>query len=738
MRFILKFIVFLFLFPGWHAAISQSVVKITGTVYSTDGKPLHGANVVVIGSGHGAATDANGTFSIENLFAGEYTLRASFVGYQSQLRENVVVQKDLISSVHFRLSPIVISFDEIMVTAEQALAAGSDFREHIEQEQIQKSPARTLGELLAGLPGVDIIDQGGGAGQKRISIRGSNASQVLVLLDGVPLNDPLTGETDLDQIPLTAVEEIRVLKGGNSSIYGNGAIGGVVEIISKNEPLDEIRLNGHLGRFGARGIQPSVSGHAGAVQYFVHYQKLTEAGDYPYTYQQADGTTAFETRLNADFSSQNYFGKVGLDLDRHSVELQTRLYQSQRGLPGLVFSWTPFARAKSERRLYLARYAYDTQSWHIRLDLSRYSNETEFQNSPDAAAPLRYRTVPPYHSRYRILTHRGVLKSGLRFGRQQSMVFQTSVKIDDFEDRDLINAISGPVRQTDNFSCSLMLRNEWHLPTPAILSDFMINHALRYDYFFLKHPENRRKDQQISPRIGLLLSHHNGWLVNVRANLGRSFRVPTFADLFYQDFRVRGNAALLPEKSLDMDAGVQIGIPLLGRLEVGGNYFRHRIENLIVWQLGSFATWQPHNTDALLTGREWSGSWRLWHDRIEINLSHVSLNARDKSGERNRQDKMLVYRPDYTSKLGVNLNFKRGSLHYHRHWVGKRFVTPANTVSQPAYCVDNVTARLHQVFKPVELNVTVSVFNLFDKTYEIVEHAPMPGRHWRAGIEIVY
>lgn len=738
MRILQAAVVFLSALCAFEPAASQSTVKIAGYVLSSGGEPLAGANVLVLNSGIGAATDASGHFKIENLFAGEYALQASLVGYQSQIRKGVVVQKDFVATVDFKLQPKIITFEEIVVEAASDRKPTSEFQEKITAAQIQNSRARTVGELLITIPGVDIIDEAGGGGRKRISIRGSNANQVLVLLDGVPLNDPLAGEVDLNQIPLAGVEEIRIVKGGNSSRHGSGALGGVVEIISKQMPLDEIRLNGQLGEYGAWGVQPSVAGNFGKLNGFFSFEKIAEEGDYLYAYKRPDGTTVQETRLNADFSSQNYFGKLGLDFTPHAFQIQAHFYRSNRGLPGLVFAWTPYAEAETDRRILLGRYNFHKSAWRSQLLVSQHLNETEFQNAPPADAPLRFRTVPPYHTKYRILSHRGAFETAYQFGNGHSVSFQTFLQKDDFKDEDLLSGFSGPVRQTQNLSYGLSLSNEWQLPKPEFLTSLTLTPALRFDFTSFENDALTRKDRQVSPRLGLLASRNHRWLLSFRANWGESFRAPTFADLFYQDFRVRGNANLLPEKSRDADAGLQLGLPWLGWLELSASYFRHKIENLIVWELGSFATWQPSNTDALLQGWEFGGSWETWGNRLKLNASHVILHAVDKSGRRTTHDKMLTYRPEHSTKAGIELNFKKIVLTYHKRLAGERFVTPSNTVSMPAYDVDDATLLFKHELHKFKLNFKASVFNLFDEAYEIVERAPLPGRYWRAELEIVY
>ena len=100
--------------PLW----GQSTVKISGTVtVRQSGKPLAGANVVVVGSGFGTTTDEKGRFVLENLLVGVYSLQASFIGYESEKVDNVVVTPDQPTEVSFRLKPAIIQLAGVAVTA---------------------------------------------------------------------------------------------------------------------------------------------------------------------------------------------------------------------------------------------------------------------------------------------------------------------------------------------------------------------------------------------------------------------------------------------------------------------------------------------------------------------------------------------------------------------------------------------------------------------------------------------
>jgi len=737
-RFILKAAIVSALACCSCPAGAQSLVKIHGYVFSDRGERLAGANVVVLGTGLGAATDAAGYFEIENLFVGEYDLEARFLGYRAATKRGVVVNQDVVSTVHFRLEPAAILLPHVVVEGKRVAASEDLSVQVITREAIERSTASSVVEILIYASGVDVLEEGGGSTRKRISIRGSNPNQVLVLLDGVRLNDPLTGEADLNQIPISMVEEIRISKGTGSQRFGSGALGGVIEIISRRHSVDEIRVGTTFGSYDAFGIRPAAAGGFHQIRYFLNFEHRNESGDYPYSYRRLDGSTVHEDRLNADFSSNNYFARLDFEHGRHAVQIQANVFNSHRGLPGLVFAWTPFANADTERRIVLGRYALNHKNWAVAAQVSRHSNESEFRNAPPADAPLRFRTVPPYHNLYKVTTHRAVVDASMKTGSGHRFQAQANLQRDDFSDRDVLAGSVGPVRNTDNLSTGLVLEGEWQLPRPALLTSVSLNHAFRFDYFSFDNEQGSREDFEFSPRFGLRLSRFDGWLATLQASWGQSFRVPTFADLFYQDFRVRGNPNLEPETGTEIEVALHTGFPMLGWLELSGSYFRKDVDNLIVWELGSFATWQPANTDARLEGLELGASWRLFGDRLHVTIDHVFLDAVDRSGRRTTNNKQLTYRPAQTTKIGLLLNLNFFSVDYRKRMVGERFTTASNTVRLPGYTVDDLTLAVEWRIFSVQANFKLSVFNLFDEDYQIVRRAPMPGRNWRAGIGFTF
>ena len=167
------------------------------------------------------ALDAGGAFGIRGLEPGRYTVRASAVGYLTAVHE-VVIENGKVADLRIRLSPV---FSLEGVTARVSAVppdgirfAGSDLR---------ALPGATAGDLVGHIPGVLLASTGRG-GTQTPSIRGSGGDAVLVLLDGVPINDPITGEADLSTIPAGQISSVAMLPGGRSARYGARAEGGVI------------------------------------------------------------------------------------------------------------------------------------------------------------------------------------------------------------------------------------------------------------------------------------------------------------------------------------------------------------------------------------------------------------------------------------------------------------------------------------------------------------------------------
>lgn len=202
--------------------------KISGNVIDqSTGEPLIGCNVWIEGTDQGAATDGEGNFYILNVPPGNYTLRASMIGYSAVRMTNIDVSIDLTTNADFSLPTEAIAGEEIVVVAQRALIT----------KDLTASTAIVNSSMLAALPITEISDvlelQ---AGFVDGHLRGGRAGEVAYWIDGVPVTDVYDGGTVVD-INKNAVEEMQVISGAFNAEYGQ-AMSGIVNIVTKDGSND--------------------------------------------------------------------------------------------------------------------------------------------------------------------------------------------------------------------------------------------------------------------------------------------------------------------------------------------------------------------------------------------------------------------------------------------------------------------------------------------------------------------
>ncbi|MEP5339005.1 MAG: TonB-dependent receptor [Algibacter sp.] len=205
---------------------------ITGKT-TTDGEALPYVNIYLKGIQKGAVSNDDGTFNIKNISPGNYTVIASFTGYQTQKRNITVSTKDI--SINFNL-PESEMLDEIVVTG--TLKAVSRLESPVPVEVysnafLKKNPTPNIFEALQNVNGVRPQINCNVCNTGDIHINGLEGPYTLVLIDGMPIVSGLSTVYGLSGIPNSLIEQIEIVKGPASSLYGSEAVGGLINIITK-------------------------------------------------------------------------------------------------------------------------------------------------------------------------------------------------------------------------------------------------------------------------------------------------------------------------------------------------------------------------------------------------------------------------------------------------------------------------------------------------------------------------
>ncbi len=232
----------------------------TGTVKGkvtdkADGEGVYGASVTVAGTTIGTATDMNGNFTISGVPAKQQKISVSIVGY-SPASQVVSVGSGQTSVVNLSLGQTTIMASEVVVGAalyKQDRLEVPVTTNVVSAEKIKQEPSPTLDQVVEDVPGV-VVTRAGGQATSTLQIRGSNTFQgggigtrVQGLYDGFPLNSPESGEIVWSSVNMNAADKVEVMKGAAASLYGSGAMGGVVNVFGHLPDKLEVKAGASVG-----------------------------------------------------------------------------------------------------------------------------------------------------------------------------------------------------------------------------------------------------------------------------------------------------------------------------------------------------------------------------------------------------------------------------------------------------------------------------------------------------------
>ncbi len=201
--------------------------KIAGKVIDSDTKePLIGANIILLGTTSGSATNIDGEYFILNVSPGTYSVKASYIGYNDYTIENIRVFGDLTTEVNFELSMKSFETKEVVVVAIKPLIEknATNTGSLLKSDDIENLPVRGVNAVLSTQAG--LVEQGG-----NFYVRGSRSDAIVFYVDGVTVNNALFGGNQTSIIN-NAIEEIQFQAGGYPAEYG-GATGGIVSTTLK-------------------------------------------------------------------------------------------------------------------------------------------------------------------------------------------------------------------------------------------------------------------------------------------------------------------------------------------------------------------------------------------------------------------------------------------------------------------------------------------------------------------------
>lgn len=577
----------------------------------------------------------------------------------------------------------------------------------ITREEIAEANAQNVAEVLKNRLGVEVRRYGTMGSPSYIALRGCSAYQTLVMVDGRSINSVSDGIADMSQFPIDNVERIEVVRGPASALYGANALGGVVNIITREAKEEKVAVDVNVG-LGSFGTQMS------RLNFGTEHTNIK-------AYFTISNNTSGGWRKNSAYDNHNLTGRLAYDAGKiGNFELRGGYHKAKLGLPGVNYELDPNTW---ERILLDERYAsdpnhnQDDEKEYVVLEHSNRGDNSKLLVRAYGSSDQRKDRNPgePRDDSHENIT-RGV-------ETQLDTLYGITIGMDIHQDKyRQIDEINSQARISEkNSNKSIFLQEILSLkPLTTTI-------GLRYDH-------HSGYGGQINPSFSLVCPlSQPGESLKLSFNLGRGFRAPTFCDLYqpYTDYgyKAQGNPDLKPEKAWAYDLGFehQLGNLLLSRLTL----FETNIEDLIEWAINPSFIWTPSNVAKAYT----QGIEIEFIHQIMPGLSQtINYTYVHSAGKREGQDKFEIapykphnranYRINYSSNFGLNVRL--GTEYVSEQWSG----VGKTGDRLPDYFLFN--ARIAQRIRSLE--VYISFDNILDKKYETVFGYPMPGRTIMGGI----
>ncbi|MFI3320384.1 MAG: TonB-dependent receptor [Rikenellaceae bacterium] len=245
-------------------AQKSDAVVVGHVVESANGKHIPYVTVTIKGTTEGTTTDATGHYMLKNLPVGNFTIVASAVGYETQSMDiNLQVNKTI--ECKFSLTEQAIAVDQVVVSStknETNRKFSSSIVNVASAKLFDTTSSTNLGESMNFQPGLRTENTCGNCGAAQIRINGLEGQYSQILLDSRPIFSSLAGVYGIEMLPVSMIERVEVIRGGGSALFGSSAIGGVVNVITKDPLRNSVNVNSTLGIYegGAQDLTTSFNG----------------------------------------------------------------------------------------------------------------------------------------------------------------------------------------------------------------------------------------------------------------------------------------------------------------------------------------------------------------------------------------------------------------------------------------------------------------------------------------------
>lgn len=225
------------------------------------------ATVMILGTNRGAVSNEEGQFEFRKLAAGKYTLRVQVMGYKTQ-EKTITVSAEATSVVHFQMEEVIFTTDEVVVSAnrnEVSRKAAPVVVNVMSAKLFETVNSTDLAKSLNFQSGLRVENNCQNCGFPQVRINGLEGPYSQILINSRPIISALSGVYGLEQIPVNMIERVEVVRGGGSALFGANAVGGTINIITKDPINNSFQVASMMSNMNGKSWEQYMGGNVSLV-----------------------------------------------------------------------------------------------------------------------------------------------------------------------------------------------------------------------------------------------------------------------------------------------------------------------------------------------------------------------------------------------------------------------------------------------------------------------------------------
>ncbi|CAM8292489.1 BtuB Outer membrane cobalamin receptor protein [Candidatus Methylopumilus planktonicus] len=566
----------------------------------------------------------------------------------------------------------------------------------ISSEDIERAGSSSLPELLQRQPGIEISNLGGAGKVSTIGIRGTSSTHSIILVDGIRLGAATSGFSAIEHIPLSQIEKIEIVRGPASSLYGQDAIGGVIQIFTK-KGVDGFKpyVGVGYGSYNTSNFQSGIRGGNNQTTYAINFAAMNTNGFSAFipnpNNNELDPATANASNLDKDgyknyslSSSLNH--KINQD---YEIDFQYFLSDGKNKFDNRYANYSPGVDYKNE-----------TKQESYAANLKGQINKIWQSSIKAGQSTDKYLDKQKYNANFNFGQDDPSL-SDLYKTTQDQLTWQNNIALSRGSITLLYDFLKQRIKTTDLYEKTQRTNHGLMVGYSLTEEKHNFQSNIRKDF-------NTAYDDAVTGNIGYAYSINSNW--TIASSYGTAFVSPSFNYLYsLADTYALGNPNLKPEKSKNIEGSIRY------RDDAGSmslTIFQNKIDDFIIYSNPYPAitrTSTQNLNKAEIQGLTISGDQFLGHFQIKGSLTSQSAKNED-------TDKYLPRRASLIGNINLNYYIGNWNIGIEETFSGKRFDDKENMVNLSGYALTNIVAD-YKINDKLKLNVRLN--NVFDKDYSL-------------------